>query len=127
MHGLLDHVHRLYPVELTEFVDDITHKVEGTGVAVLRVLPQSVEYVAKEMRALGLTVSLKSGMVASSQDFGKALRSTLVESDVCMGGSMITSKIWALMLTLEGGHVNALHSGVGTRRRTEQEGSHTYA
>ena len=70
MHGLLGHVHRPYPLELTEFVDDITRKVEGTGASVLRVLPQSVEYVAKEMRALGLAVSLKSGMVASSQDFG---------------------------------------------------------
>ena len=85
MHSLLDHVHQLYPVELTEFVDDITHKVEGTGATVLRVLPQSVEYVAKEMRALGLTVSLKSGMVASSQDFGKALLNTLAKSDVRMG------------------------------------------
>ena len=35
LHSLLDHVHRLYPVELTEFVDDITHKVEGTGASVL--------------------------------------------------------------------------------------------
>ena len=25
LHSLLDHVHQLYPVELTEFVDDITH------------------------------------------------------------------------------------------------------
>ena len=85
MHSLLDQVHRLYPVELTEFVDDITHKVEGTGATFLRVLPQSVEYVAKEMRALGLTVSLKSGMVASSQDFGKAFLSALAKSDVRMG------------------------------------------
>ena len=85
LHSLLDHVHRLYSVELTEFVDDITHKVEGTGATVLRVLPQSVEYVAKEMRALGLTVSLKSCMVASSQDFGQALLNTLAKSDVRMG------------------------------------------
>ena len=85
LHSLLDHVHRLYPVELTEFVDDITHKVEGTGASVLRVFPQSVEYVAREMRALGLTVSLKSGMVASSQDFGKLLLNTLAKSDVRMG------------------------------------------
>ena len=85
MFSLLDQVHRLYPVELTEFVDDITHKVEGTGATVLRVLPQSVEHVAKEMRALGLTVSLKSGMLASSQNFGKALLKTLAESVVCMG------------------------------------------
>ena len=56
LHSLLDPVHRLYPVELTEFGDDITHKVEGTGATVLSVLHQSVEYVAEEMRALGLTV-----------------------------------------------------------------------
>ena len=79
LHSFLDHVHQLYPVELTEFVDDITHKVEGTGASVLRVFPQSVEHVAREMRALGLTVSLKSGMVASSQDFGKLLLSTLAK------------------------------------------------
>ena len=40
---------------------------------------------AKEMRALVLTVSLKSGMEASSQDFGKALLNTLAKSDVRMG------------------------------------------
>ena len=85
LHSLLDHVRRLYPVELTEFVDDITHKVEGTGASVLRVFPQSMEYVAREMRALGLTVSLKSGMVASSRDFGRLLLNTLAESDVRMG------------------------------------------
>ena len=84
-HSLLDHVHRLYPVELTEFVDDVTHKVEGTGASVLRVFPRSVEYVAREIRALGLTVSLKSGMVASSRDFGRLLLNTLAESDVRMG------------------------------------------
>ena len=85
LHSLLDHVHWLYPVELTEFVDDITHKVEGTGAAVLRVFPQSVEYVARELRTLGLTVSLKSGMAASSRDFGRLLLNTLAESDVRMG------------------------------------------
>ena len=85
LHSLLDHVHQLFPVELTEFVDDITHKVEGTGAWVVRFFPQSVEYVAREMRALGLTVSLKSGMVASSQDFGKLLLNTLAKSDVRMG------------------------------------------
>ena len=37
------------------------------------------------MRALVLTVSLISGMVASSQDFGKALLNTLAKSDVRMG------------------------------------------
>ena len=40
---------------------------------------------------------------------------------------MITSEIWAWIPTLEEGHVNALHSDVGTRRRTEQGGSHTCA
>ena len=83
LHSLLDHVRRLYPVELTEFVDDITHKVEGTGASVLRVFPQSVEYVAREVRALGLTVSLKSGLVASSRDFCRLLLKA--ESGVRMG------------------------------------------
>ena len=68
MHSLLDHVHRLYPVELTEFVDDITHKVEGTGAS----SPAGFSSVG-EMRALGLTVSLKSGMVASSLEFGRVV------------------------------------------------------
>ena len=44
-----------------------------------------MDHVAKEMRALGLTVSLKSGMVAFFYDFGKALLSTLAKSDVRMG------------------------------------------
>ena len=84
LHSLLDHNHRLYPVELTEFVDDITHKVEGTGASVLQVFPQSVEYVARELRALGRTVSLKSGMLASSREFGRLLLNTLTNSGVRM-------------------------------------------
>ena len=51
LHCPLDHVRRLYPVELTEFVDDITHKVEGARDAVMRVFLQSGEHVAREMRA----------------------------------------------------------------------------
>ena len=41
--------------------------------------------MARELRALGFTVSLKSGMVASSRDFGRLLLNTLAESDVRMG------------------------------------------
>ena len=85
LHSLLDHVHRLYPVEFTEFVDDITHKVEGTRDAVMRVFPQSVEYVAREMRALAVTVSLKSGLLASSRAFGRDVLGTLAECDVNLG------------------------------------------
>ena len=53
LHSLLDHVHRLYPVELTEFVDDITHNFEDTRDAVMRVFSQSVEYVARKNAGLG--------------------------------------------------------------------------
>ena len=42
-------------------------------------------------------------------------------------GSKTTSETWALMLTLEGGPVSALLFDGGTGRRSEQEGSHTYA
>ena len=43
-----------------------------------------MEYAAKEMRALGLTVSL-SGPAASSRDFGRALLETLAVSDGRIG------------------------------------------
>ena len=75
------------------------------------------------MRALGLAVTLKSGMVASSQDFGKLLLNTLAKSDV----RKTTSETWALMFTLEGGPVSALLFDDGTGRRSEQEVSRTYA
>ena len=126
LHSLLDHVHRLYPVELTEFVDDVTHKVEGTGASVLRVFSRSVEYVAREMRALGLTVSLKSGMAASSRDFGRLLLNTLAESDVRMG---LQDHIRDLGFDAYTGRrpVSALLFDGGTGQRSEQERSHTYA
>ena len=46
---------------------------------------QSVEYVAKEMRALGFTVSLKSGRVASSRDFGRDVLVTMSDCDMRIG------------------------------------------
>ena len=80
-----------------------------------------MEYVAREMRALGLTV-----MVASSRDFGRLLPNTWAESDVRMG-LQDHIRTWALMLTLEGGPVSALLFDGGTGRCSEQERSHTYA
>ena len=75
LHSFLDHVHRLYPVELTEFVDDITHKVEGTRDAVMRVFtsqlsmwPEKCERWALRSRSsrswwplLGLLAEMCSG------------------------------------------------------------------
>ena len=85
LRSLLYHVHRLYPVELTEFVDDITHKVEGTRASVPAGFSSVGGTCGQGIACSGLTVSLKSGMAASSRDFGRLLLNTLAESDVRMG------------------------------------------
>ena len=65
-------------------VDDITHKVEGKSGTVLRVLPQFVYCVAKEMRVFGLDVSLKSGMERCSDKsfsiLGRFFRFTMIKA-----------------------------------------------